>query len=324
MTSLKQLTFVFLAGCFLLGSAGVTGAQEPSSQSSASQEFVATEDTSVKTPHGDPFKVPKDWRLQSREDFVLLNAPEGDALLAIVDAGAAANATDAIKRAWAQVRPGADYPIRFDTPIGPLNGWTGRRQLTYETSPNEKRTRVAIAQQYQGDWSVILFDGSNATAEKRSSQVGVVLLSLIPKGYVRETFAGRAAHPLDAERIAILKKFVADGMARLGVPGVGLAFIDGGKVVYAGGLGVRQLGKNEPVDENTLFIAASNTKAMSTLLMAHEVDAGRMRWDERATDVYPSFKLGDEPTTRKVLHEIPGVRLHWHAARGHGVALFQQ
>ena len=105
----------FLAGCFLLVSAGVTGAQEPSSHSSTSQEFVATEDTSVKTPHGDPFKVPKDWRLQSRADFVLLNAPEGDALLAIVHAGAAANATDAIKRAWAQVRPGADYAIRFDT-----------------------------------------------------------------------------------------------------------------------------------------------------------------------------------------------------------------
>jgi hypothetical protein len=63
---------------FLLGGAGVTGALEPSSQSSASQEFVATEDTSVKTPHGDPFKVPKDWRLQSRAEFVLLNAPEGN------------------------------------------------------------------------------------------------------------------------------------------------------------------------------------------------------------------------------------------------------
>jgi CubicO group peptidase (beta-lactamase class C family) len=286
---------------FLLGGAGAACAQEPSSQSSTSQEFVATEDTSIKTPHGDPFKVPKDWRLQSRTEFVLLNAPEGDALLAIVHAGAAANATDAIKRAWAQVRPGADYPIRFDTPIGPRNGWRGRRQLTYETSPNEKRSRWAIAQQYHGDWSVILFDGSNATAEKRGSQVGLVLLSLTPKGYVRETFAGRTAHPLDAERIAILKKFVSDGMGRLGVPGVGLAFIDGGKVVYAGGLGVRQLGKNTPVDNNTLFIAASNTKAMSTLLMAHEVDAGRMRWDERATDVDPSFKLGDEATTRKVL-----------------------
>jgi hypothetical protein len=87
--------------CFLLGSAGVTSALEPSSQSSASQDFVATADTSVKTPHGDPFKVPKDWRLQSRAEFVLLNAPEGDAFLAIVHAGAAANATDAIKRAWA-------------------------------------------------------------------------------------------------------------------------------------------------------------------------------------------------------------------------------
>ena len=55
-------------------------------------------------------------------------------------------------------------------------------------------------------------------------------------------------------------------MDQLGVPGVGLAFIDGGKVVWEGGLGVRELGKPQKVDAHTLFIAASNTKGMTTLL----------------------------------------------------------
>ena len=211
--------YTFLAGCFPLGSVGVAGAQEPSSQSSASQEFVATEDTSVKTPHGDPFKVPKDWRLQRRPDFVLLNAPEGDALLAMVHPGAAANATDAIKRAWAQVRPGADYAIRFDTPIGPQNGWSGRREVYLRDFAEREAESRGHCSAVSRRLECRLFDGSNATAEKRGSQLGVVLLSLIPRGYVRETFAGRAAHPLDAERIAILKKFVTDGMGQARCPG---------------------------------------------------------------------------------------------------------
>jgi CubicO group peptidase (beta-lactamase class C family) len=85
------------------------------------------------------------------------------------------------------------------------------------------------------------------------------------------------------------------------VPGVGLALLDHGKVVYAGGLGVRELGKPEKVDENTLFMAASNTKGMTTLMMARLVDQGKLKWDEPVVDVYPKFKLGDAETTKKVL-----------------------
>ena len=89
--------------------------------------------------------------------------------------------------------------------------------------------------------------------------------------------------------------------SQLGVPGVGLAFIDGGKVVDEGGLGVRELGKPEKVDANTLFMAASNTKGMTTLLLARLVDAGKLSWDEPVVKVYPAFKLGDPAITPQVL-----------------------
>jgi CubicO group peptidase (beta-lactamase class C family) len=64
---------------------------------------------------------------------------------------------------------------------------------------------------------------------------------------------------------------------------------------------VRELGKPEKVDENTLFMAASNTKGMTTLLLSELVDEKKLKWDEPVTDVYPSFKLGDADTTKKVL-----------------------
>jgi CubicO group peptidase (beta-lactamase class C family) len=97
-------------------------------------------------------------------------------------------------------------------------------------------------------------------------------------------------------------------MQELGVPGVAFSLIDSGKVVFEGGLGVRELGKRAEVDKDTLFIAASNTKGLTTLLLARLVDARKLDWDEPVVKVYPSFKLGDAETTKHVLvkHLAPG------------------
>jgi len=52
------------------------------------------------------------------------------------------------------------------------------------------------------------------------------------------------------------------------VPGLAVAIVKDGKVVFARGYGVRELGKAEPVDEHTIFGIASNTKAFTAALMA--------------------------------------------------------
>src|SRR5262249_33853297 len=93
---------------------------------------------------------------------------------------------------------------------------------------------------------------------------------------------------------------VASGMRALDTPGVGLAFIDGGKTVWAGGLGLKELGKPDPIGPNTLLIAASNTKALTTLRLAGLVDQGKMGWDQTVTELLPWLKLGDEATTKQV------------------------
>jgi CubicO group peptidase (beta-lactamase class C family) len=89
-------------------------------------------------------------------------------------------------------------------------------------------------------------------------------------------------------------------MKKLDVPGAGFALIDQGSVVYEGGIGVKQLGKSDRVDANTLFMAASNTKGMTTLLLAKLVDEKKLQWDEHVTKVYPDFKLADEAITQQI------------------------
>jgi CubicO group peptidase (beta-lactamase class C family) len=48
-------------------------------------------------------------------------------------------------------------------------------------------------------------------------------------------------------------------------------------------------------------MAASNTKGMTTLLLARLVDEGKLGWDDPVAKVYPAFRLGDDDTTRQVL-----------------------
>ncbi len=268
-------------------------------QEKSAPEVLAT-DTPRVTPGGATFMVPAGWSIENGKNMVIVQPPETDTHVAIVDCRAA-DARGAVAAAWAAYKPGSKRPIKLVTPRPARDGWEERQVFDYETSPNERAVVQAIASRAGGTWTVFIIDGTDPTVEKRSAPLGLLYASLRPKGYQRESFAGRKANPLDAARIAQLKDFVQTSMEELGIPGASLALIDGGKVVYEGGLGVRELGKPEPVDENTVFMAASNTKGMTTLLLSELVDEKKLAWDERVIDVYPSFKLGDPETTKKVL-----------------------
>jgi CubicO group peptidase (beta-lactamase class C family) len=90
-------------------------------------------------------------------------------------------------------------------------------------------------------------------------------------------------------------------MELTGVPGVSVGVYQDGRIVLAEGYGVRELGKPERVDADTRFMIASNTKAMTTLMLAKLVDEGKLEWGTRAASVLPSFKLGDADVTSRVL-----------------------
>ncbi len=265
----------------------------------ATLERVSADSTRA-TPAGATFTIPAGWSIATGKNFLLLELPEPDTHIAIFDSPAS-DAKGAVDAAWAAYKPESKRPVKLVTPRPPHEGWEERQIFDYETSPNERAVVQAHAMRAGTTWTVLILDGTEPTVEKRSAPINLVFGSIRPKGYEREVFAGRKPHPLDAARVAQMKEFVQDSMRQLDVPGVSLALMDGGKIVYEGGLGVRELGKPEKVDENTLFMAASNTKGMTTLLLAELVDEKRLRWDEPVVEAYPTFKLGDAETTKKVL-----------------------
>ncbi len=268
-------------------------------QSASPAASVLTADTK-QTISGATFTAPKDWGEQRAGKMTTLTPPENNVRLVIVDVGAASDAKDAIERAWKQLDPSFDRKIQVSEPQPAINGWDERAEIAYVTGPDEHRVLVADAYRKDAKWTVILLDGSESTFEKRDAAIGTLVASMQPEGYVRETFAGRTAHRLTPQRVNELLTFVKTGMAELHVPGVGLALIDHGKIVFEGGLGVRTLGSPEPVDKNTLFMIASNTKGITTLMLARVVDQGKLQWNEPVTQAYPSFRLGSPATTAKV------------------------
>lgn len=251
------------------------------------------------TARGTTFLLPEGWVKATRDGAIVLTPPEADGSRIVIVDATAASPDDAVAQAWAAL--GMTPKFLLATDAAPQNGWEQRRFYQYDVPQNAKRAVQAAAYRRDKAWTVVLADVDQAIAEKRGSQFGKIFQRLQPAGYTRESFAGRTAHTFDAARLQQVADFVEEMRRDFEVPGVAIGIVQDGKVVMARGFGVRELGKAAPVDADTRFMIASNTKALTTLMLAKLVDAGKLDWNARAVDVYPAFKLGDAATTGKVL-----------------------
>jgi CubicO group peptidase (beta-lactamase class C family) len=86
---------------------------------------------------------------------------------------------------------------------------------------------------------------------------------------------------------------VTSVMERSGVPGLAVAVVHDGEVVFAQGYGVRELGRPEPVDADTVFQLASVSKSVGSAVMASMVGDGVISWDEPVRSGDPGFTLSD-------------------------------
>lgn len=257
-------------------------------------------DTQRTTVLGNPFVAPKDWSIRVKDTATILEAPERDSWIVLVDVQANSS-DDATRAAWKVYKPEAKWPVKTSNDLPDQDGWSRRREYEYLTSPNEKRVVAAVASYAGSSWTVVIEDLAEAVAEKRGSQAELILGRLLPKGYTRESFVGKKANKLDTTRVAELTRFISQAQTETKVPGVALALVQDGKVIFADGFGVKELGTAGKPDGDTLFMIASNTKALTTLLLAKLVDEHRMTWDTPVTSLLPTFRLGNTETTRSVL-----------------------
>lgn len=103
-----------------------------------------------------------------------------------------------------------------------------------------------------------------------------------------------------SEPLAGLDAYITQALRDWEVPGLAIAVVKDDSVVYAKGFGVRELGQPDAVSVNTVFIAASTTKAFTAALMAMLVDSARVRWNAPVTTYLPGFQLYDPFVTREL------------------------
>lgn len=100
--------------------------------------------------------------------------------------------------------------------------------------------------------------------------------------------------------IAGFDAWVAKGIKDWRTPGLAVAVVKDGQVVFAQGFGVRELGKPQAVDTRTLFAIGSTTKAMTAALVGMLVDEKKIDWDAPVTKYLPWFQLKDPAVTREL------------------------
>jgi len=161
--------FVVLLGCWVGGLA-----QKPAATPLAA-------DTSLATPGGATFTAPAGWSAVSGERAVVLQTPEPDSHVAIVDVQAA-DADGAIAAAWKIYKPDAKRPLKLATDRPARNGWDARRVYKYETSPNERAVAEAVAYRAGAAWAVLIIDGTEPTFERRAAPVSLISQSSRAKG----------------------------------------------------------------------------------------------------------------------------------------------
>ena len=103
-----------------------------------------------------------------------------------------------------------------------------------------------------------------------------------------------------ADPLRDLDAYTAKAVADWKVPGLAIAVVKDGRIVFAKGYGVREVGKPAPVDTQTLFAIGSTTKAMTSASIGMLVDEGKLHWDDRVTKILPTFQLADPYVTREL------------------------
>jgi CubicO group peptidase (beta-lactamase class C family) len=92
-----------------------------------------------------------------------------------------------------------------------------------------------------------------------------------------------------------LQLYISKALTNWRIPGAAICIVKDGKIVLMKGYGVKELGLNDPVDENTLFMIGSNTKAFTATALAALQAQGKLSLDDKITKYIPTFKLDNKP-----------------------------
>lgn len=110
---------------------------------------------------------------------------------------------------------------------------------------------------------------------------------------------------------------LAARMAHYHVPGVSIAVVDSGRLVWARGFGLKEAGTTDSVTPTTIFQAGSISKPTFALAVMRLVQNGTLNLDENVNDKLTSWHVPDnrftaheKVTLRRILSHNAGLTVH--------------
>lgn len=128
--------------------------------------------------------------------------------------------------------------------------------------------------------------------------LAVTAASTLPSRTLAAQTDAATPEPAPGLDAAAIDAFVSETMESMGVPGASVAVIQNGQPVLIEGYGVRDLATGDPVDADTVFQLASNTKPMTSFVLGTLIEEGLFDWDTPIVDVLPELQLWDLYPTR--------------------------
>jgi CubicO group peptidase (beta-lactamase class C family) len=95
-----------------------------------------------------------------------------------------------------------------------------------------------------------------------------------------------------------IDSIVQVSMDKFAVAGLAVAVVKDGKIVHQKGYGVKSVETKAPVDENTNFGIASNSKAFTATALAMLVEEGKLTWTDKVVSHIPEFKMYNDYVTQ--------------------------
>ncbi|MBW7846802.1 MAG: serine hydrolase [Bacteroidales bacterium] len=95
------------------------------------------------------------------------------------------------------------------------------------------------------------------------------------------------------QNLELLDHYFSSALAEWEVPGLAIAIVQNDSIIFAKGYGVTDVTTRQPVNANTLFAVASNTKAYTATALAMLVDEGKLQWTDKVQKYLPWFRLYD-------------------------------
>jgi CubicO group peptidase (beta-lactamase class C family) len=106
---------------------------------------------------------------------------------------------------------------------------------------------------------------------------------------------------------AAIDDAIASAMEAQRAPGLAIAIVYQGQVVYAAGYGVRDTETNAPITPDTLFMFGSTLKPLTTIGLLRLVEQGLVDLDAPVSTYLPELPIGDAITARQLLSHTAGL-----------------